>query len=98
MMIMIGIVEPFSKSADTRSRIYDEFFAFLILYHLICATSFVNDNQARARVGWSMIITTITILIVRIGGIFIQALEAPKEAFRVYWLKRQTKIKIQKIL
>ena len=62
----------FKKRADNNIMISDEVMVLSINYHLMCSTDFVKE-EGYSLIGKSMIVTTMLILITRIGGLMKQS-------------------------
>jgi len=53
-VIILGRIEPFSVSSKRRYEMFSETILMLTMYHFICFTPFVPDNEVRFKLGYSV--------------------------------------------
>ena len=73
MLIIVGNFKNFKRKKTNRTLLTDELMVFFIIYHLFCFTDMLRDPATIGLVGDSMIVVTLLILVVRIGGLLMES-------------------------
>ena len=69
-IIVVGNLRPYKTPSANKWKLFGEIFVFLIFYHLLSLSDFVQDAETRSTIGWSMIcITSFSLVsdLVRLG-------------------------------
>jgi len=58
VIIVVGVLDPFKKKESNRWELFNCFCQLVITCHLLCFTEFVQSNDAKIVVGYSLIAVT----------------------------------------
>ena len=55
MIILIGYKRPFTEVNRNKAALLDEVYIIFFMYHILCLTEFVPDENTRNGIGYSAI-------------------------------------------
>ena len=97
MFVFISTVGPslYKNEWDEKAFIFDESIVMILIYHMVCVTSFVKDAVVKNQVGFSMIILSLVFIVVKLLPLFIwqarKICRSSKENLHKYKLFRKKK-------
>ena len=69
----------------------------ILIYHMLCVTSFVKDAEVRSQVGFSMIILSLVFIVLKLFPLFISQCKESILYYKNFIFRRKVKkLKIEK--
>jgi hypothetical protein len=87
MIMVVGLMSPYSLRSANAMELFNESCVLLINYHLICFTDFLKDLRNRDQVGFSLIVLTILNIAVNLGQITFMNMSKVLRKIKIFRLK-----------
>ena len=93
MFVFISTVglSLYKDEKDERAFIFDEAVVVILLYHMVCFTSFVSDPEVKSQVGFSMIVLSLVFMVLKLFPLFISQCKESILHYKNFIFRRKVK-------